>query len=110
MAVKPAAATELRYFASAPGAADKTLEVTRPPSCRGAADGGGVKLPVSGLGLLPKPYDAGHFAALYSSDGENADVLRSNESRLPVDVVLKPNPITRKRKILNETYYSLNKN
>lgn len=32
------------------------------------------------------------MAARYSSDGEKADVLRSKESRRPVDVVLKPNP------------------
>lgn len=52
-AVSPAA-TEFRYLASAPGAAESTLEFTKPPNCRVAA-GGGVKLPVSGLGLLPKP-------------------------------------------------------
>lgn len=50
----PAAATELLYLASAPGAAESTRELTSPPNCNGAA-GGGVKLPVSGLGLLPKP-------------------------------------------------------
>lgn len=54
------AATEFLYFASAPGAADSTLELTRPPSCKGAV-GGGVKLPVRGLGLLPMLYEVGHF-------------------------------------------------
>lgn len=55
LAVRPAA-MELRYLASAPGA----LLFTRPPSCSGAV-GGGVRLPVSGLGLPPRPYEAGHL-------------------------------------------------
>lgn len=58
-AVLRLAPTEFLYFASAPGAADNTLELTNPPSCKGAL-GGGVRLPVSGLGLLPMLYD-GHF-------------------------------------------------
>lgn len=91
-AVKPA--TEFLYFASAPGAADNTLEFTRLPNCIGAV-GGGVKLPVNGLGLPPNPYEAGHFG-LYSNDGENADVFLSNESRRPVDVVFNPKPTNQK--------------
>lgn len=46
------AATEFLYFASAPGAADSTLDVTSPPNCKGAV-GGGVEEPIKGLGLLP---------------------------------------------------------
>ena len=60
LADNPAAVTELLYFASAPGAADRTLELTKFPSCKGAV-GGGVKLVVSGLGLPPIPYEVGHF-------------------------------------------------
>lgn len=87
---RPPVVTELLYFASAPGAADKTLELTKLPSCNGA-DGGGVKLAVRGLGLPPRPYEAGHFGR-YSRDGENAEVFLSNESRLPVEDVVKPKP------------------
>lgn len=58
VALSPAV-TEFLYFASAPGAAESTLELTKPPSCRGAV-GGGVRLPVRGLGLLPMLYE-GHF-------------------------------------------------
>lgn len=54
LADSPAATEFARNLASAPGAAERTLELTRPPSCRGAA-GGGVRLPVRGLGLLPSP-------------------------------------------------------
>lgn len=92
-AVRPAAATEFLYLASAPGAAESTRDVTKLPSWSGAV-GGGVRLPVKGLGLLPRPYDAGHFG-LYSNDGEKADVLRSKESLRPVDVVLSPRPAQR---------------
>lgn len=87
--------TELRYFASAPGAAESTLGLTRLPNCNGA-DGGGVKLAVSGLGLPPRPYEAGHFG-LYSRDGENADVFLSKESRLPVEEVVKPRPVIKNK-------------
>ena len=51
---RPPALTEFLYFASAPGAAESTRDVTRLPSWRGA-DGGGVRLADRGLGLPAKP-------------------------------------------------------